>query len=126
MVERHQEEHVVGRQQFQQKAGNRAAGVANAFPEHAVAHVEQQAQCDRDALMRELGDFLELAVLVYRERLAGKPVTSRPSPSRTVTVTAVTSTLDRNVRGARTGGGPCAAVSAVTHSAIATAYACAR
>src|SRR4051812_8823357 len=55
----------------------------------------------------------------------GRSVASRPSASRTVTVTTVTSTLDRNVRGARRGG-PCAAASPVTPHAIASAYGCAR
>ena len=70
MVERHQEE-LVGRvEQIEQEPLDRRARVLDALAEHAVADVEQHAEADRHALVRELRDRLRVAVLEDLERLA--------------------------------------------------------
>ena len=70
MVERHQEELVCGIEQVEQKPVDGRARILDAAAEHAVADVEEHAQTDGDALARELGDGLRIAVLEHLEGLA--------------------------------------------------------
>jgi hypothetical protein len=51
-------------------SSNRRARVLDALAEHAIARVEQHAKADRDALVGELRDLLQLAVLAHLEGLA--------------------------------------------------------
>jgi len=70
VVERDEEELVGFVEQREEEAAHGGAGVRDALAVHAVADVEQQAQTDRDALVRERRHVLLLAVLVDCERLA--------------------------------------------------------
>ena len=70
MVERHQEEFVGGVEQVEQKPVHGGARIFDAAAEHTVADIEEHAQTDGDALARELGDGLRVAVLEYFEGLA--------------------------------------------------------
>jgi hypothetical protein len=70
MVEGDEKEFVGGIEQLEQETIDRRARVLDALAEHAVADVEQHAQADRHALVRELRHGLFDAVLVHLERLA--------------------------------------------------------
>jgi len=70
VVERHQEEFVGGVEQVEQKPVHGGARIFDAAAEHTVADIEEHAQTDGDALARELGDGLPIAVLKYFEGVA--------------------------------------------------------
>ena len=72
MVERHHEQRVVRRECLEEEPLDRHARVADPLAVHAVADIEQQAEPDRDAIMRELGDGLWHAVFEDRERVSGE------------------------------------------------------
>ena len=72
VIEREHEELVVGVQELEEEPFDGRSRVDHALAEHAVAHVEQDAEADRHALVRELGDRLRLAVLEHLEGLARK------------------------------------------------------
>ena len=82
VVERQHEE-LVGRvEQVEEEPVDRRARVLDALAEHAVADVEQQAEADRHALVRELRDRLLLAVLEDFERLARQAASRDGLPRR--------------------------------------------
>ena len=78
MIEREHEELVRWIHQLEEELLDGAAGVDYALPEHAVAHVQQDAETDGHAFVRELRNGLQLAVLVNLERLPGKAQRETP------------------------------------------------
>ncbi len=72
MIEGEHEELIVGVQELEEELLDRGPRVDHAPAEHAVAHVEEHAEADRNALVRELRDRLRLAILEHLEGLARK------------------------------------------------------
>ena len=72
VIEREHEELVRWIHQLEEELLDGAAGIDYALAEHAVAHVQQHAETDGHAFVRELRDRLQLAVLVDLERLPGQ------------------------------------------------------
>ena len=72
MVEGEDEE-LVGRvEQLEQKPVDGGARILNPLAEHAVADVDEDAEAHRHALVGELRDLLQRAVLVHLEDLAAE------------------------------------------------------
>jgi hypothetical protein len=70
MVEGENEILVFGTEKLEEKLLDGGARLEEPLTEHAVTGVKQQAETDRHALVRELGDGLTLAVFIDFERIA--------------------------------------------------------
>ena len=73
MVEGEHEVLVGGIEQLEEEPLHRRTRVHETLAEHAVAHVQRQAERDRHSLVRELRDRPRLAILVELEGIARQP-----------------------------------------------------
>src|SRR6185369_56813 len=80
MVEGENREFVAALHQTSNELLDRLSRVLYALPEHAVAHVEQDAEAYRHALVGELRDLLQFAVFEDVEGLARESGHERAIP----------------------------------------------